>query len=56
MRNNETSEYTKTVGIKPENLEWIKKNKGKKSAAGHLDMIINYYKLHETKTSRHLKT
>ena len=44
MRDYKTSEYQKTIGIKLENLEWIKKNKGKKSAAGFLDLIINKYK------------
>jgi hypothetical protein len=39
-----TSEYTKVIAIKAEQLEWIKLNKGKKSAAGFLDTIINQYK------------
>jgi len=46
MHNWKTSKYTKTIGIKPEKLDWIKKNKGKKSAAGFLDIIINNYKKH----------
>lgn len=45
-----TSEYTKAIGIKPEQLEWIKQNKGKKSAAGFLDIIIQKYKNGGTKT------
>ena len=44
MRDSSTSEYTKTIGIKPDNLEWIKKNKKKKSAAGFLDIVISEYK------------
>jgi DNA-binding Xre family transcriptional regulator len=38
-----TSEYTKTIGIKPKNLEKINSIRGKKSRAGKLDEIINYY-------------
>lgn len=49
MRDYKTSEYKKTIGIKLENLDWIKKNKGKKSAAGFLDLIINKYKDFEHK-------
>lgn len=36
--------YTKAIAISEENLNWIKKNKGKKSAAGFLDNLINHYK------------
>jgi len=43
MTNWKKSEYKKTIGIKPENLEWIKLNKGKKSASGFLDTIIKKY-------------
>jgi len=38
------SEFTKTVGIKPEQLEWLKLNKKRKSISGFLDIIINKYK------------
>ena len=48
MQNYKTSEYTKTIGIKPEQLEWIKKNKHKKSASGFLNSIINNYKTKRT--------
>ena len=44
-----TSEYTKVIAIKAEQLEWIKQNKGKKSAAGFLDIIINNYQQYEFK-------
>lgn len=38
-----TSEYTKTVGIKPDRLKDIENIRGKKSRAGKLDEIIEYY-------------
>jgi hypothetical protein len=38
------SVYTKAIAISPENLEWIKKLKNKKSAAGRLNEIIEFYK------------
>jgi hypothetical protein len=45
-RNNwEKSEYSKTIGIKPDNLEYIRKIKGKKSLAGMLDLIIENFKI-----------
>ena len=47
MTNWKTSEYKTTVGIKPEKKEWIRKNKGKKSIAGKLDEIIEFYKLNK---------
>lgn len=33
--------YEKLVRISKKNLDWLKKNKGQKSAAGLLDEIIN---------------
>ena len=39
-----TSEYTKTIGIKPEQMAYIDKHRGKKSKAGFLDLIINKHK------------
>lgn len=44
MRDNKTSEYTKTIGIKLDNLLLIEKIRGKKSRAGKLDEIIEFYK------------
>jgi hypothetical protein len=44
MRDSETSEYTKTIGIKPDKLKWIEEQRGKKSRAGKLDEIIEFYK------------
>lgn len=44
MRNWKTSKYNKTIGISEEDMKYIENNKGKKSKAGFLDMIINYYK------------
>jgi len=38
-----TSEYSKTIGIKPEKLDIIRLNKGKKSLAGMLDFILENY-------------
>ena len=43
MANWETSEYTKTIGIKPEKIKKIDELRGKKSKAGKLDEIINFY-------------
>lgn len=37
--------YTKAVAISPEDLEFLKKIKGKKSAAGKLHEIIESYKI-----------
>lgn len=36
--------YTKSIAISPDNLKWIKETKGKKSAAGKLNEIIEFYK------------
>lgn len=43
MFNSQTSEYTKSIAIKPSKLELIGKIKGKKSKAGKLDEIIDFY-------------
>ncbi len=43
-RDFKTSVYKKTVGITEQDLEWVKQNKGKKSAAGFLELIIKEYK------------
>ena len=40
MRDFKTSEFTKTVGITEEDLDYLKAVKGKKSAAGFLKEII----------------
>ena len=37
------SEYTTSIGIKPNKKELIRNIKGKKSLAGKLDEIIDYY-------------
>ncbi len=48
IKNNwENSEYTKTIGIKPDRLEYIRKIKGKKSLAGMLDLIIREYEINK---------
>lgn len=44
-RDFDKSEYTKTVGIKPSKLIFLDEIRGKKSKAGKLDEIIEYYKL-----------
>lgn len=43
MRDHKISEYNKTIGIKERRLTDIDKIRGKKSKAGKLDEIINYY-------------
>jgi hypothetical protein len=43
-RDYKTSVYKKTIGIREEDLEWIKVNKGKKSSAGFLQSIISEFK------------
>jgi len=40
----EDNRYDKRIRITNEDLEWIKKNKGKKSAAGFLEEVIKQYK------------
>lgn len=41
----EKSRFKAIVRIDPEQLEWLKKNKGNlKTVAGFLDLIINSYK------------
>ncbi len=47
MANWETSEYTKTIGIKPEKLSFIDEIRDKKSKAGKLDEIIEFYKVNK---------
>ena len=44
MRNSETTIYVKGIRLTLEDYNWIKENKGKKSAAGFLKEIINFYK------------
>ena len=43
MTNWQTSEYTKTIGVKPEKLKKIDEIRGKKSKAGKLNEIIEFY-------------
>lgn len=43
MFNSKTSEYTKSIAIKPSRLALIDKIKGKKSKAGKLDEMIEFY-------------
>lgn len=43
MYNSETTEYTKSIAIKPSRIKWIDKIRGKKSKAGKLDEIIEFY-------------
>lgn len=44
MYDYKTSEFKKTIGITEQDLDWIRENKKKKSAAGFLKEIINLYK------------
>ena len=41
------SEYKKVVGLKLEKFEFLDKIRGKKSKAGKLDEIIEFYKDHK---------
>jgi len=52
QRDYSDSEYTKTIGIKPKRLEYIRKIKGKKSLAGMLDLIIEKYELSENNNKK----
>jgi hypothetical protein len=52
MRDWETTRFTKRIALTEEDLEWIKTNKGKKSAAGFLEQIINEYKNNERHNKR----
>jgi hypothetical protein len=44
LRNFKDSEFNKTVGIKESQLKFIESIKGKKSRAGKVDEIIEFYK------------
>ena len=43
MFNSKTTEFTKSISIKPIKLKLIDKIKGKKSKAGKLDEITEFY-------------
>lgn len=43
-RDSTTTRFTKGIAITKEDLEWIRSLKGKKSAAGFLEQIINDYR------------
>lgn len=50
------SEYTKLIRIKEEDLKWIEMNRHKKSRAGKLKEIIDFYKKHgSTKYNRRIE-
>jgi hypothetical protein len=51
MRDKEWNEsrFNKRIRVTEDDLEWIKKNKGKKSAAGFLEEIIKQYKNESTR-------
>ena len=40
----EETRFKKKIRITDKDLDWIKKNKGKKSAAGFLEEFINYFR------------
>ncbi len=42
--NYDENEYKARIRLTLEDLKWLKENKGKKSAAGFLKEIINFYK------------
>ena len=44
LRDFKNSEFKKTIGIKESQLKFIENIKGKKSRAGKLDEIIEFYK------------
>ncbi|MCD4761938.1 hypothetical protein K8R32_03170 [bacterium] len=44
MQDSKTSMFKTAVGITIENKEYLVKNKGRKSIAGKLHEIINFYK------------
>lgn len=44
MRDFKTSIYTKAIAIDPEDLSYLDKVRGKKSKAGKLKEIIEFYK------------
>jgi len=48
-----TRHYCKVIAISEDNLNWIREEKGNKSAAGLLNEIIEFYK--QTLTLRGLK-
>ena len=41
------SPFKNKIRIKPAQLEWIRKHKGKYTLAGKLDEIINFYKVNK---------
>ena len=49
MRDHKHSEYTKAIGIKEEKMDYILNNRGKKSRAGFLNAIIDFYIKHNGK-------
>ena len=49
MENWKTSEYTKVIGITPDDLIYIDSIRSKKSKAGMLKKIIEFYKTHKDK-------
>lgn len=44
MWNTETTRFTKTIAIDPEDLKFIEETRSKKSRAGRLSQIIKSYK------------
>ena len=49
MQDYNESEYIAKIRISEDDLDWIKENKGKKSAAGFLKEIIKEFKLTKDK-------
>lgn len=54
MFNSKTTEFTKSIAIKPVKLKLIDKIKGKKSKAGKLDEIIEFYLQEKNLANSHL--
>lgn len=44
------SQFKSQIRIRTSQLKWLKENKKTKSAAGFLDIIINFYKQNEQQT------
>lgn len=43
-RDSKTTRFKKIIALSEEHYDWIKEHKGKKSAAGFLEMIIEEYR------------
>lgn len=44
MRDYNTTRFIKRIALTEEDYDWIRKNKGKKSAAGFLEAVLEEYR------------